>query len=359
MNQGSQIRPIFYLAILVFFAMIAGQLEVFAEIPMRCAVNNIATETVDENFNDNGGWNYNRERVASHYAIFAAASSDAYEPDDKGKRDFFSIANDSDNLTAKAKAEFDTGWRTVDTRWRTVGRRSFPNGLSYDVYYSDTPEKLSVMVAFRGTDGFFNPDTIANLSWLTQWFNPEDQYRMAGKEFAKIAAQTRIIAKGKPIELIATGHSLGGGLAIHVASLVDCTSAVVFDPTFVTNTLFFAKRKPNIIRIYEDNDAFSRIARLFRFGRINNSQNVTYRLNGIPGDKITVQHSILHLAGAMLRTAIDCEKRGGDCKILSTDNERVAYQLYCVRYHDGKMQSRDPVCKPKENALNFYTGSTN
>ena len=91
-----------------------------------------------------------------------------------------------------------------------------------------------MLVAFRGTD--LLRDWSSNASWLTR---PTpllfDHYADARKAFEEVRGKAVEYAGGKPIHYIVTGHSLGGGLAMHIAYGYPCVSAVVFNASPVIN----------------------------------------------------------------------------------------------------------------------------
>lgn len=292
--------------------------------------------TVDEIFKVKG-WNYNREKVANAYGLYAAASSDAYEPrDERDKRRPFAIADDDLVLAS-------LGLRAGVTGWQRVKKGPHQNnGLSFDVYHKDETNRLIVLVAYRGTDSWFDSDVIANLSWFTQWFNPFDQYRDAAGQFAQVVEDAKTRARNKPIAYVTTGHSLGGGLAQHVAHLFPCVSTVTFNPSFVTNAPLFGGQTPPVkVRVYEDKDVFSRFA-----GRLTNTMtHALYRMNGALGDGIGAQHSMEQLSAALMRTALDCMKRD-DCKLRDPKEARDlrnAFTVFCRRYA-GLRNRADDVC---------------
>ena len=296
----------------------------------QCAPSPIIA--VDKTYNP-GGWNYNRERVANAYGLFAAASYDAYEPLKDEKTRSFAIGDNSNLLKPLGDRKGSTGWRIV----KKGANQS--NGLSFDVYYRHEANRLIVLVAYRGTDGWLNVDLIANLSWFTQWFNPYDQYADARAQFRDVVSNAVAEAKGKPIAFITTGHSLGGGLAQHIAHLFPCVSTVVFNPSFVTNAALYGNTKPIVtVRVYEDKDVFSRLAP----GINNTAKEADYKLNGALGSGINAQHSMEQLAAAMMRTALDCMKRTS-CE-LRREGVREAYTLYCRRYRERRRMDVDPVC---------------
>lgn len=296
--------------------------EEIGGVKFQCAASPVVT--VDEPFG-NDGRNYNREKVTWAFGVYAAASYDAYEP--AAKRRNFYLADEEASATGKLADYGQTGWRKVE-------RHEEQNGLLVDIYTRDESHRIVVLAAYRGTDGWFDVDLLANLSWFTQWLNPWDQYRSARRHFEAMAVKSIASAAGKSVTFVTTGHSLGGGLAEHVATVFPCTSAVTFNPSFVTNTFLFGKHTPVVVKVYEDNDTFSVLA-----GRrpSNTMERAVYRLNATKMDGY--QHSMEALAAGILRTTLACRQRE-DCKV---SEARDAHTLYCLRY--TKLRKRtDVVC---------------
>lgn len=271
---------------------------------------------IDKNYN--GKWDFNRELAAGTYAIYAAASYDAYEPRPSGISRAFHIA---DNDPGLKPAYGKTGW------FRAESRHANSSGLSYDVYYHDTPERLDVMVAYRGTDDGLDRDWIANLSWLTQWFNPWDQYRQARNEYEGIMERAIKAANGKPVAFVATGHSLGGGLAQHVAHVHPCTSAIVFNTSFVTNTTVYGNFKPIVIKLYEIEDVFEA-----HEDKINNADTLAiYRFPLTLKNGAIYNHNMERYAAGALRMAIDCVRNTPGCEVSNQQGD-ISVALFCDRY---------------------------
>jgi hypothetical protein len=270
---------------------------------------------------------FSRLVAANTYALYAAASNDAYEPRADGKSRAFRLDDAHPDLKGDP-IYGTTGWR------RAEQRHSNKSGLSYDVYYHDTSDYLAVLVAYRGTDGWVDIDLIANLSWLTQWINPWDQYRQARYEFDDVVRRAIKAANGRPVTFVVTGHSLGGGLAQYVAHTHQCTVAVVFNSSFVTNT-WLTKRlndAPRVIRIYVKGEPFEMVAKRI----VNTGDEAIYRFEGRKYDpqkikkfEVTYQHEIEAIAATMSRMGIECTRKK-ECGI--SDNSAVARTLYCSRY---------------------------
>lgn len=287
----------------------------------RCSEGVIAG--IDEVFST--GRNFNREKIGQAYPIFAAASYDVYVDRDAQQSRRFIVGDNDRSLNR----------RTGLTGWKFVERFDDNNtsGLVYDVYSRDEGGRMIFLVAYRGTEGI--RDWVANLSWITQWFNVNDQYRIARVRFDAIVASAKRAASGRPISFITTGHSLGGGLAQHIAGRFPCVSAVVFNSSFVTNDRLLGGFKPTIVQIYEDNDVFSFLS----IRSDNEGPVLRYRMNAsISGE---FQHSMERLAAGILRTTLACRQRS-DCQLQGSIDQ--AQILFCRRYL-GLRQRTDPVCR--------------
>lgn len=143
------------------------------------------------------------------------------------------------------KAQFDKACTTERTlmplrgwtRWQQfpgpqLRRRMLSQGMYFEVFERTSPPR-TIAVVFEGTTPGKRDDWPSNLHWVSRFIPGDDQYTIASKEatrefldylkarrdaytYSAHAKELRS-ASGEPIKLVATGHSLGGGLAQHFA----------------------------------------------------------------------------------------------------------------------------------------------
>jgi hypothetical protein len=249
----------------------------------------------------NGFPNYNRDLVADYFGIYAAYASNVYSP---GEKKLFQL---NPQLF---------GWvRQGDP----IEKRG---GFYAEVFYRRTSERLSVMIVFRGTDGWTDiPDNVSNASYLTQMFNPWDQYRTARAVFKLVRANAHQAAGTLPVDYLAVGHSLGGGLARHMAAAFPCTAAITFNSSFVSNDFRLeCPYRGQIVDIFEDQDFLSKIA---VFSDANSffsvsSRHQWYRFNNAEIGDLVGQHGIYQAAAAMARIPVVCLIEQKGCELKST-----------------------------------------
>jgi hypothetical protein len=214
----------------------------------------------------------------------------------------------------------------LEPEWKRVGERfSHWNGLEFEVLEREIGGELHVLVAFRGTDTWggivpYPNDFVANLSWLTQYFNPWDQYRTARNEFRRVREAALARAKGRVVRFKATGHSLGGGLAVHVTRGFPCTAAVVFNSSCVSNELRYARPfgEADVVHVRENRDWLSKVICApadvlgWNIGqRIYEANWVRDRPTANRDDLETAldQHSIGRMSLSMARRVVCCAQR--------------------------------------------------
>lgn len=248
----------------------------------------------------------NKEHISATFLPYAIASLNAYG----------GTGRESGDLV-----KFEPSWKVVG------GPVVNQNGLSYIVFSRTIENEDHVLVAFRGTEAIGGEgwwkvlptpaDALANASWVTQWFNPWDRYRLAREAFADIRRQAFARAEGRAVRFHLTGHSLGGGLAVHVARGFPCTAAVVFNTSCVTNQIRFNEpyKDNQIVDIRENRDVLTNTlcapATLLGWNRNHQLYGAEWirirrRENADEMDLALRQHAIGGMAFAMGRTVLCC-----------------------------------------------------
>jgi pimeloyl-ACP methyl ester carboxylesterase len=255
---------------------------------------------------DDPGGCENKEHISATFLHYAIASLNAYGGTGRQSSDLL---------------KFDPSWKVVG---EPVADQY---GLGYIVFVRTVNNEDHVLVAFRGTDpiggdGWWKvlptpADALANASWVTQWFNPWDQYRLAREAFMEIRKQAIARAQGRVVRFHVTGHSLGGGLAVHIARGFPCTAAVVFNTSCVTNRIRFAEPyiENQVVDIRESRDLLTNTlcAPAVLLGWSRNHQlygaewiRIRRRENVDEMDVALRQHAIGGMAFAMGRTVLCC-----------------------------------------------------
>ncbi len=243
---------------------------------------------------------------ANEYLPFAIASLNAY---DMGEPMGFTLARHSPE------------WQ----RLRTVER---PSGLRFDVYHKREPGLLSVLVAYSGSETYDLGDWQANLAWFTAWAPVRNQYDDARDAFRDIRAEAYAAAAGDRVTFIATGHSLGGGIAQHIAYAFPCVSAPIFNSSFVVLKYRLAEPFTGvpIVHIHEHLEPVTRLRRLLFVDK----ETVYYRYYRVAAvDMREFAHSITGLAVGIARNIVRCQA-AAPCMVPADD--RRAISIYCPTF---------------------------
>ncbi len=178
---------------------------------------------------------------------------------------------------------YDKEWQIHVPGWQRIRRIVSKYGFSADVYLSEDDQE--VVIAFRGTDDakdwrYGNVDTDAH-----------GQYADADTVFREV------LAEYPDRKIMTIGHSLGGGLAIHVAISNPDVDAFAFDPSpRIFGGENYGKYKNSIVVLYETGEILSGIRPLFTtLRRVGSKQ---YRFNFLGGN-VVKEHSIESLARCM------------------------------------------------------------
>lgn len=149
-----------------------------------------------------------------------------------------------------------------------------------------------VIVAFGGTAATSINDWKANLRWFFQFFNNEDEYTILTDTFIPIFIDTYKKRQNNSNEkwlekasIIATGHSLGGGLSQRFAYSLEKSNGIpvvkhvyAFDPSPVSGKVSspnFATQADGltIYRIYNRGEILASLRSLLQLGNPNNERN--------------------------------------------------------------------------------------
>lgn len=268
---------------------------------------------------------YVSERTANDHLLYAIASNEAYE--DPLLKFFLVERYDG------AFSKFEEGER---------------DGLRYAAYIRRGGSP-TVLVAFRGTRSANWRDWFANFSWITGVLPIENEYAVARDVFKSVRERALVELGGGPVSFVVTGHSLGGGLAQHVAAGFPCVDAVVFDASFVTNVFQFAApfESSVTIHIYDKDDELTRL-RSVLFTQQDSPTYRWYPIKLVPCGK-SLCHAVTPFVIGMARAAVECQiGRPADCLISKSDTR--AQDVYCPS-QDG---IRDELCVPVLRRLGIH-----
>lgn len=220
--------------------------------------------------------------------------------------------------------------------WRLVGTWD-RGGLAFRVYHRDEPGRLVVLTVMRGTEALDISDWLADFSWLLAWLPIQTEYDEARLVFQATRKQAYEAAKGRKVSFLMSGHSLGGGLARHLALSYPCVAAAVFDSSIVENRFRLAEPyDPLIVNVFEDKDDLTHLQRLF-FRDHETATYKPYRQDAIR-DNSEFHHSITALSVGMARQILACQEKKAGCPIPVSDLR--ARRLYCLSWGKGT-----PLCK--------------
>lgn len=245
---------------------------------------------------------YNGEEVGTEFAQYAAMAANNY----------------SDGTKTFDFNDAGLGWQDV------AERLDRPGGLSIDVYRREYKGVAYIAMAFKGTRGAWSfVDHLSNASWFLRVLHVDDQYAAARAAVMKIRADQAEWINRRPYAFIAVGHSLGGGLAKHVAAAFPCTAAVTFDASPVSNEYILERPfKHQLVDIFEDEDFLSKHVTHALFPVDDFMVDADYQYYRVSTKPVgTDQHSIVGMTTALSRIALVCVANGL--------HNRPEYARYC------------------------------
>jgi pimeloyl-ACP methyl ester carboxylesterase len=198
---------------------------------------------------------------------------------------------------------------------RTPGQGEPVGGLGVQIWARKGPQCPEAVIAFRGTVGGDKGDWESNFHWILRAFPIYDQYDQVRdhiRDFIGHIERDKCYRLGTT-EIIAVGHSLGGGLA-QLAAYSDqrIRRVYAFDPSMVTG--YYSVDPPHrdrnvrglrMERVYEFGEvlAYGRLIML-RYIPLSpcNPRVVSVRFRVFQGAPIAL-HSLTDLDNGLLRVA--------------------------------------------------------
>jgi hypothetical protein len=262
------------------------------------------------------------------YALLAEQSYDpkVYETHRIAPRASACGANGATDCAARADDERAARWLQewryiwscegpVECGVRTAQQSNPVGGLGVQIWARRGVRCPEAVIAFRGTVGGDKGDWESNFHWILRAFPIYDQYDQVRDHISDFVARIErdsCYRKGVT-EIIAVGHSLGGGLAQLAAySDRDIRRVYAFDPSMVTG--FYSVDPPNrdrnvqgleIERVYELGEvlAYGRLIMLHYIPLSPcNPRVVSVRFRVFHGAPIAL-HSLTDLDNGLLQVA--------------------------------------------------------
>jgi len=262
------------------------------------------------------------------YALLAEQSYDSkvYQTHAAAPRAPICAEGDSKDCDARAEDERAARWLhewryvwSCDTPdecgVRTPGQSAPVDGLGVQIWARKGAPCPEVVIVFRGTVGGDKGDWESNFHWILRAFPIYDQYDQVRDhvgDFIGRAERDKCYRAGAT-EIVAVGHSLGGGLA-QLAAYSDrrIRRVYAFDPSMVTG--YYSVDPPNRDRIVQG----LRMERIYEFGEVLaygrlimlhyiplspcNPRVVSVRFRVFQGAPIAL-HSLTDLDNGLLRIA--------------------------------------------------------
>lgn len=182
-------------------------------------------------------------------------------------------------------------------------------GLAYAIFKNEFSQPKQLVFAYRGTDATDLYDWTANLHWFLWIFQGTNEYRIANKQFNE---QKSRLEGTYPIkdgwQWITTGHSLGGGIATHIAYMYpEISYAIVFDTSPVIAVSHPEYVAPCIARAYEQGEAAFYLRWVTRLFFHPAPKTFELSTNVLDGANMLANHSMYRLWTGMRDIAADAK----------------------------------------------------
>jgi hypothetical protein len=233
---------------------------------------------------------------------YAWASVAAYQDNDDPQRNPLQVSPACPEPHAYLRAQGWVLWETLPllarmdserAEYRDAGQRMRLAHLRAEVWAH--AQRQEVIVAFGGTAASSWQDWKSNLHWLGQFAGTQDEYAVLSEVFAPIFIEEYLRRRDREGEtwlkgarVLATGHSLGGGLAQRFAytswfrtEVPRATTVFAFDPSpvsgkrstpgFVEDGLAYKGLEIN--RIYNRGEILAGVRSLLSWGNPNPDLN--------------------------------------------------------------------------------------
>lgn len=212
---------------------------------------------------------------------------------DKLSKEIYPYAIMSTNAYDRKRQISIPGWERIKRAEKKQ------HGFGADIYLSD--DKKSVVIAFRGTDDkkdWRNANLDTNIEG--QYSDADSLFSMVLKEYGDKKITT-------------TGHSLGGGLALHISLANHGVDAFVFDTTpriFAGNN--YGKYENRRVLVYDSGEVLELLRGFFSTLKKFNLEK--YRYNFLGGNLVH-EHSIEDFSQCMYASInVQDSKYADNCK---------------------------------------------
>jgi pimeloyl-ACP methyl ester carboxylesterase len=212
-----------------------------------------------------------------------------------------------------------TGWRRVPlAKYVCPAGRICAGEVGEQLWIRSVSDSCrEAVVVFRGTVASSYDDWVANFHWFHRLTPIDDYYDQARNNIASVVEKAE--RQGCAGRIIAVGHSLGGGLAQHVAyAHPKIRTVYAFDPSFVIGSTDFNLLGLPIHRdgrkfdyVYEHGEILAilrYIGRQFHPYEACNPRIRTVRFNTLTGSLVN-QHRIDDLAAKLVEISKAVVKR--------------------------------------------------